>query len=222
MPARMPRRLLMLLCLAALAGGMRVRARTRSRESTSPRARASRSTRRAWTTTSSSRASSTPRSRRTTPTSTAPRREGRDLYGVFIQVATTRMTLRRSTSTTSRIKDNQGNEFEPEELPEDNQFAYHGGELLPDGASPRPAASRSWGPAPARCCSSGCRSRTPSTARWSWSSAGRGDDHLTFSSISRAQRPAHTGGRRGRRAAGARSHQHHRHRDPRRRAGRRR
>ena len=58
MPARMPRRLVMLLCLAALAGGRRRAATpTWSRAWRSPRARGSPSSSTAWSTTSSSRAS---------------------------------------------------------------------------------------------------------------------------------------------------------------------
>ena len=42
--------------------------------------------------------------------------------------------------------DNQGNEFEPEELPEDNQFAYHPRELLPHECIPAAGSVAQLGP----------------------------------------------------------------------------
>ena len=45
-----------------------------------------------------------------------------------------------------KIVDNQGNEFEPEELPSDNQFAYHAEELLPDECLPEAGSVAQLGP----------------------------------------------------------------------------
>jgi hypothetical protein len=48
---------------------------------------------------------------------------GETLYGVFIQ-ACNQSDEARQTVENFVVKDNQDNEFEPEELPEDNAFAY--------------------------------------------------------------------------------------------------
>ena len=63
--------------------------------------------------------------------------QGRDetLYGVFIQVCN-RSDDTHETTDSFKIVDSQGNEFEPEELPEDNPFAYHARELAPDECIP--------------------------------------------------------------------------------------
>jgi hypothetical protein len=45
------------------------------------------------------------------------------LYGVFLQVCN-HGTEPQPTADSFKITDNQGNEFEPVELPEDNEFAY--------------------------------------------------------------------------------------------------
>jgi hypothetical protein len=50
---------------------------------------------------------------------------GNALYGIFIQVCNEEGEPVKSASASSfKVEDNQGNEFEPIELPEDNAFAY--------------------------------------------------------------------------------------------------
>jgi hypothetical protein len=67
------------------------------------------------------------------------------LYGVFIQVCN-RSKEAHQTVDSFRIKDNQGNEFEPEALPEDNQFAYHPAELLSQECIPKTGSVAQLGP----------------------------------------------------------------------------
>jgi hypothetical protein len=67
----------------------------------------------------------------------APR--GSDYYGVFIQ-ACNQGDETRETVRDFKVVDNQGNEFEPIELPEENAFAYRpralpGGECIPEKGS---------------------------------------------------------------------------------------
>jgi hypothetical protein len=66
-------------------------------------------------------------------------------YGVFIQVCN-HSDETHETVDEFKIVDNQGNEFEPEELPEDNHFAYHAGELLPDQCIPESGSVAQLGP----------------------------------------------------------------------------
>ncbi len=49
---------------------------------------------------------------------------GRTLYGIFIQACNDGEKPRMSTDD-FHVEDNQGNEFEPIELEEENPFAYH-------------------------------------------------------------------------------------------------
>ena len=67
------------------------------------------------------------------------------LYGVFLQVCN-RSEDARETVEEFTIVDNQGNEFEPEELPEENPFAYHAGELLPNECIPESGSVAQLGP----------------------------------------------------------------------------
>ena len=70
---------------------------------------------------------------------------GETLYGVFIQTCN-RSEDPQETVDQFKIVDNQGNEFEPEELPEDNQFAYHPRELLPQECIPEIGSPAQLGP----------------------------------------------------------------------------
>jgi hypothetical protein len=67
------------------------------------------------------------------------------LYGVFLQ-ACNRTDDPHQPFDQFKIVDNQGNEFEAEELPEDNQFAYHAKELLPDECLPEAGSVAQLGP----------------------------------------------------------------------------
>ena len=71
--------------------------------------------------------------------------QGETLYGVFLQ------TCNNSDETLETVEDflvvdSQGNEFEPEELPEDNQFAYHPRELPPKECIPEAGSVAQLGP----------------------------------------------------------------------------
>jgi hypothetical protein len=67
------------------------------------------------------------------------------LYGVFIQVCN-HSGEQQPTAETFIVVDNQGNEFEPEELPEDNQFSYSPEELPPEECIPRSGSVAQLGP----------------------------------------------------------------------------
>jgi hypothetical protein len=71
--------------------------------------------------------------------------EGETLYGVFLQVCN-RSDDSHETVDEFKIVDTQGNEFEPEELPEDNQFAYQARELLPHECIPEVGSVAQLGP----------------------------------------------------------------------------
>jgi hypothetical protein len=71
--------------------------------------------------------------------------EGETLYGVFLQ-ACNNSDEAHETVEEFKIIDNQGNEFEPEELPEDNKFAYHSRELLPHECIPEIGGVAQLGP----------------------------------------------------------------------------
>jgi hypothetical protein len=71
---------------------------------------------------------------------------GETLYGVFIQ-ACNQSGEPHQTAGEFLIKDNQENEFEPEELPEDNTFAYSSRTLNPDECIPEAGSVAQLGPA---------------------------------------------------------------------------
>jgi hypothetical protein len=74
---------------------------------------------------------------------TPPR--GETLYGIFIQVCNHSDEV-HDTATTFKVTDNQGNEFEPEELPEDNPFAYAPRRLEPQECIPQVGSVAALGP----------------------------------------------------------------------------
>jgi hypothetical protein len=67
------------------------------------------------------------------------------LYGVFIQ-ACNLGEQPVETAESFKVVDNQGNEFEPLELPEDNAFAYHPRRLDPDQCIPEVGSVAQQGP----------------------------------------------------------------------------
>lgn len=147
MPARMPRRLLMLLCLAALAAGPAACGNRDTKQGVDEPAREGLAldlegveynvfiTRQLNT--------------RITPDKAyfdGPEpKKGETLYGVFIQVCN-RSKDTHQTADTFKITDNQGNEFEPEALPADNAFAYHSAQLGPDECIPEAGSVAQLGP----------------------------------------------------------------------------
>jgi hypothetical protein len=70
---------------------------------------------------------------------------GELLYGVFIQVCN-RSDEARTPVDEFTVRDNQENTFEPEELPEDNQFAYSPRELAPEECIPEAGSVAQLGP----------------------------------------------------------------------------
>lgn len=72
-------------------------------------------------------------------------KRGETLFGVFLQ-ACNREGGTHPTADRFKIVDNQGNEFEPEPLPEDNQFAYHPQELEKDECIPELGSVAQLGP----------------------------------------------------------------------------
>jgi uncharacterized protein YnzC (UPF0291/DUF896 family) len=67
------------------------------------------------------------------------------LYGVFIQ-SCNRSEESHQTTDRFKIVDNQGNEFEPEKLPSDNDFAYRSTDLMPNECIPEAGSVAQLGP----------------------------------------------------------------------------
>jgi hypothetical protein len=70
---------------------------------------------------------------------------GEALYGIFIQVCN-HSNEPHETVSEFVVKDNQENEFEPEELPEENAFAYAPRTLNPDECIPEAGSVAQLGP----------------------------------------------------------------------------
>jgi hypothetical protein len=71
--------------------------------------------------------------------------EGQTLYGVFLQACNQGGEPRQTTGEFT-VRDNQGTEFEPIELPEENAFAYHPQELAPKECIPAKGSVAQLGP----------------------------------------------------------------------------
>ncbi|MBA3299722.1 MAG: hypothetical protein H0U24_06530 [Thermoleophilaceae bacterium] len=74
-----------------------------------------------------------------------PAAPGRALYGVFLQTCNEGKKPLTSTST-FHVEDNQGNEYEPIELEENNAFAYRARELAPKDCIPEDGSVAQLGP----------------------------------------------------------------------------
>lgn len=74
-----------------------------------------------------------------------PAKEGRALYGVFMQTCN-ESSKPLMTASSFRVEDNQGNEFEPVEVEEDNAFAYRPRKLLPGDCIPEAGSVAQLGP----------------------------------------------------------------------------
>jgi len=74
-----------------------------------------------------------------------PAKPGHALYGVFVEACN---VSEEPLTTTSDflVEDNQGNEFEPIELPEDNPFAYQATQLAKDDCVPEQGSVAQLGP----------------------------------------------------------------------------
>jgi hypothetical protein len=147
MPARMPRRLLMLLCLAALAGGITACGKADEELGVDEPAVEGLALDLDGL---DYNVFITRELNLETPPDNAyfdgpEPKKGETLYGVFIQVCNNSNDTRRMVDDFT-ITDNQGNEFEPETLPSDNHFAYHADELLPDECMPEAGSVAQLGP----------------------------------------------------------------------------
>jgi hypothetical protein len=181
MPARMPRRLLMLLCLAALAGGPAACGNADEHPGVDEPAREGLAVELDGV---DYNVFITRQLNTKVPPDDAyfdgPEAErGETLYGVFIQVCNHSKDTQQTVDA-FRIKDNQGNEFEPEALPADNHFAYHPGELLPKECIPESGSVAQLGPS----AGSMLLFRLPLTNTeyrpLELEVEGQGDEHLTF------------------------------------------
>jgi hypothetical protein len=181
MPARMPRRLLMLLCLAAVAAGTAACGNSDVRQGIDEPAREGLAieldgvdynvfiTRQLNT--------------KITPDKAyfdGPEPAvGETIYGVFIQVCN-HTDEPQQTASEFKIKDNQDNEFEPEELPEDNAFAYHPVELQPDECIPEAGSVAQLGPTAGSMLLFRLPLENTEYRPLELEVQGEGDEHLTF------------------------------------------
>jgi hypothetical protein len=104
---------------------------------------------------------------------------GETLYGVFIQVCN-RSKETQQTVEEFKIVDAQGNEFEPESLPEDNKFAYHPGELLPAECIPEVGSVAQLGPSAGSMILFRLPLENTEYRPLELEVEGSGDEHLTF------------------------------------------
>jgi hypothetical protein len=74
-----------------------------------------------------------------------PAPKGQTLYGVFLQACNNSKEVQR-TASEFKVVDNQGNEFEPAELEEENDFAYRPTELNPKECIPEAGSVAQLGP----------------------------------------------------------------------------
>ena len=86
----------------------------------------------------------------------------------------------RGTVEEFKVVDNQGNEFEPEELPEDNRFAYHARELEPKECIPEAGSVAQLGPTAGTMLLFRLPLQTTENRPLELEIEGEGDEHLTF------------------------------------------
>jgi hypothetical protein len=181
MPARMPRRLLMLLCLAALAGGPAACGNADEHPGVDEPAREGLAVELDGV---DYNVFITRQLNTKVPPDDAyfdgPEAErGETLYGVFIQVCNHSKDTQQTVDA-FRIKDNQGNEFEPEALPADNHFAYHPGELLPKECIPESGSVAQLGPSAGSMLLFRLPLANTEYRPLELEVEGQGDEHLTF------------------------------------------
>jgi hypothetical protein len=104
---------------------------------------------------------------------------GETLYGVFIQVCNV-SDDQRTPADEFVVLDNQGNRFEPEELPEDNQFAYQAVPLDPEECIPEAGSVAQLGPTAGSMLLFQLPLQTTENRPLELEVEGEGDEHLTF------------------------------------------
>ena len=181
MPARMPRRLLMLLCLAGLAAGGAACGNSDEKKGIEEPAREGLALELDGVEynvfiTRQLNIKVTPDKAYFEGPEPAV---GETLYGVFIQVCN-RSDDPHQTVDSFTIKDNQDNEFEPEELPEDNAFAYHAGELQPNECFPEAGSVAQLGPTAGTMLLFRLPLQNTEYRPLELELEGEGDEHLTF------------------------------------------
>jgi hypothetical protein len=102
-----------------------------------------------------------------------------NLYGVFIQ-ACNNSDDSHATVDDFTIVDNQGNEFEPEPLPDDNQFAYTPRELAPKECIPEAGSVAQLGPTGGAMLLFKLPLQTTENRPLELEIQGEGDEKLTF------------------------------------------
>jgi hypothetical protein len=75
-----------------------------------------------------------------------PARPGHALYGVFVRVCNPSESDTLPSASEFLVTDNQGAEFEPIELAEDNAFAYNARDLTPGACIPEDGSVAQQGP----------------------------------------------------------------------------
>jgi hypothetical protein len=110
--------------------------------------------------------------------------QGETLYGVFLQACNRAHESGDPASAEDvdafKIVDSQGNEFEPEELPENNPFAYHPRELLPQECIPETGSVAQLGPTAGSMLLFRLPLANTEYRPLELELEGPGDEHLTF------------------------------------------
>jgi hypothetical protein len=75
-----------------------------------------------------------------------PAKPGNNLFGIFIRVCNPTEDETIESASEFVVTDNQGVEFEPIELPDDNAFAYNARELMPRECIPEDGSVAQQGP----------------------------------------------------------------------------
>jgi hypothetical protein len=102
------------------------------------------------------------------------------LYGVFLQACNNSNDGPKQTIDSFKVVDNQGNEFEPEELPEENKFAYAPEELDEKECIPEAGSVAQLGPTAGSMLLFRLPLQRTENRPLELELEGEGDEHLTF------------------------------------------